>query len=121
MAILNHAKSVELMRDVVNAAYGPPVTSDYIFDETATVTFLRTKSLKTARLVGDSMLKAFRILRVDEAIFQAAWLIFKNQKGTTFTFTDSTTIELMQQNDIRNIATFDGEFRRSGKLVVAGP
>ena len=118
---VNHAKAVGLMQDVVNAAYGPPVISDYVFDETATVTFLRTKNIQKARLVGDSMLKAFRMLRVDDRVFREAWQRFRSQKGTKYSFTDSTTIELIQENDIKNIATFDKEFKSSRGFVVVRP
>ncbi|MDV3278462.1 MAG: PIN domain-containing protein [Nitrososphaerales archaeon] len=116
----NHSRSVEVMRDIVNSAYGPPVISDYVFDETTTVTFLRTKELKKARVVGDAMLKAFRMLKVDDEVFRRAWQEFRSQKGTRYSFTDSTTVELMRQNNIRNIATFDREFRGYRELVVVG-
>lgn len=106
------------MRDVVDSAYGPPLISDYVFDETATVTFLRTKELRKARLVGDTMLKAFRMLKVDDEVFRAAWQRFRSQKGTKYSFTDCTSVELMQQNNIRSIATFAGssEVTRSSTL-----
>lgn len=116
----NHMKAARMMRDVVNEAYGPPIISDYIFDETTTVTFLRTGDLQKARLVGDSMLKSFQLLKVDGRVFQEAWRRFRSQKGTRYSFTDSTTLELMQQNDIRNIATFDRDFQSSANYTVMG-
>lgn len=116
----NHAKAAEVMRDIVNAAYGPPVISDYVFDETATVTFVRSGDLQKARLVGEAMLKAFHMLKVDDVVFREAWRKFRSQKGTRYSFTDSTTIELMQRNNIRNIATFDSEFRSYKDFVVIG-
>ncbi len=96
------------------------MVSDYVFDETVTVTFLRTKNLQKTRLVGDSILKAFRILKVDDAIFREAWQKFRSQKGTKYSFTDSTTVELMQQHNIRDIATFDREFGSTRELAVLG-
>jgi len=116
----NHSKAVEVIRDVVNSAYGPPIISDYVFDETATVTFLRTKELRKARLAGDTMLKAFRMLKVDDEVFRAAWQKFRSQKGTKYSFTDCTSVELMQQNGIRSIATFDREFRSYKGFDVVG-
>lgn len=116
----NHSKAVEVMRDVVNSAYGPPIISDYVFDETTTVTFLRTKELRKARLVGDTMLRAFRMLKVDDEVFRTAWQRFRSQKGTKHSFTDCTSVELMQQNSIRSIATFDREFKGYKELDVVG-
>lgn len=106
----NHPKAVEVMGDIVDSAYGPPVISDYVFDETTTVTFLRTRELRKARSVGDAMLRSFRMLRVDDQAFGMAWRRFRSQKGTKFSFTDCTTVELMMQNGVNNIATFDEVF-----------
>jgi uncharacterized protein len=116
----NHTKAAELMREVVDEAYGPPVISDYVFDETVTVTFVRAKSLQKARLVGDSLLKAFRVLNVDDAIFHGAWTRFGSQSGTKYSFTDCTTVELMQRHKIREIATFDREFKDASEFRVQG-
>ncbi len=116
----NHDRAVEIMGDVVRSAYGPPVISDYVFDETTTVTLVRTGDLRKATLVGEAMLKAFRMLRVEEEVFHRAWQMFRRQKRTRYSFTDSTTLELLQRNSIRNIATFDKEFQSTGDLVVVG-
>lgn len=116
----NHSRAMEVMQDVVNSTYGPPVISDYIFDETATVTLTRTKNIVMARLVGEAMLKAFRMLNVDDGVFKEAWRRFRSQRGTKYSFTDSTTIELMQRNNIRNIATFDREFEGRNEFAVVG-
>jgi uncharacterized protein len=106
----NHPRAVEVMQSFANAGYGPPVISDYVFDETATVAFLRTKEIRNARMIGDAMLKAFRILKVNDDVFREAWRMFRRQKGTKYSFTDCTSVTLMEQNDIGIIATFDREF-----------
>jgi len=116
----NHTKARDLMHEIAEMAYGPALISDYIFDEVVTVTFSRTKSISKASLVGDAMLKSFRMLRVSDDVFQAAWGRFREQKGTKFSFTDSTTAELMRQNGIRTIATFDREFKDSAEVSVLG-
>ena len=114
----NHSKAAASMEDIAGSIHGEPAISDYVFDETVTVTLVRTGDLRKATLVGRSMLESFRILRVDESIFQKAWRRFRNQKGTTFSFTDSTTIELMQENGIKNLATFDKEFSLRGFVII---
>lgn len=117
----NHAAAVRMMEAVVRAEYGPSFISDYVFDEVVTVTFIRSKSLAKARLVGEAMLKSFKMLRVDEESFQGAWGRFKSQKGgTSLSFTDATTAELMHQNGIWNIATFDRDFRGFDEFQVLG-
>ena len=108
------------MHDIVNSVYGPPVISDYIFDETTTVVFLRTRELRKARSVGEAMLKAFRMLRIDDQAFRTSWRRFRSQKGTRFSFTDCTTVELMIQNGVNRIATFDEEFGANREFTAVG-
>ncbi len=117
---INHDSAVRLLEDIIDARYGLPVISDYIFDETMTVTLLRTKSLRKARLAGESLLKSFTLLMVDETAFRRAWQSFKGQRATKYSFTDSTTLELMRRNSIRRIATFDRDFLHSREVEVVG-
>ena len=116
----NHARAVELMDEIVDSVHGFPVISDYVFDETATVTFLRTGELQKARLVGDAMLKAFRMLKVDDRVFREGRKRFQGQRGTKYSFTDCTTMELMAQNGVDKITTFDKEFRADRRFAVVG-
>lgn len=108
------------MDEIVDSAYGPPVISDYIFDETATVTFVRTNQLPKARAVGDAMLRSFRMLGVEDDTFRRAWKRFRAQKRTRHSFTDCTTVELMLQSGIGTIATFDKEFGAQKEFAVLG-
>jgi predicted nucleic acid-binding protein len=116
----NHTEAAELMGEIADSVYGPPVISDYVFDETATVTFLRTGELQKAKSVGDAMLRAFRMFRVDERTFREAWRRFRGQRGTKYSFTDCTTLEVMAQNGVTRIATFDREFRTAKGVEVMG-
>jgi predicted nucleic acid-binding protein len=108
------------MHNIAIMTYGPAAISDYIFDEVVTVTLTRTKSLAKARLVGEAMLNSFRILRVTEDVFHAAWKRFREQKDTKFSSTDTTTTELMVQNNIHTLATFDKEFEAVSDFSVLG-
>lgn len=116
----NHSKAIELMRGIVDSVHGPPVISDYVFDETVTVVFLRTRELQMAKSVGEAMLRAFRMLRVDGQAFRDAWKRFRSQKGTKYSFTDCATVELMLQNGVNNIATFDEELGANKGFTAVG-
>lgn len=117
----NHPNATKAMQKVASSAYGEAVISDYVFDETVTVALVRTRDIRKARLIGESLLDSFRMLRVDESVFERAWQRFRSQRGARFSFTDSVTIELMQENGIKNLATFDEEFYSSRALTVIGP
>lgn len=114
----NHAEAIRIRNDIIKGKYGKIFISDYIFDETVTVTFGRMKSLQKAVLVGSGLMESAEILKVDKGIFRKAWELFKGQKSTRLSFTDCTTVSIMEENGIESIATFDGDFARLGTVNV---
>jgi predicted nucleic acid-binding protein len=114
----NHSSAVRVMHDIVGGKYGRPFLSDYIFSETVTVIFSKTKSLQKAVKTGEEMKNSYDIRRVDESSLEGAWGIFKKQTGTRFSFADCTTIRLLLETGVKNIATFDGEFRKIKNVNV---
>jgi predicted nucleic acid-binding protein len=114
----NHSRAVKLNRKIAKGLFGKLVISDYIFDETVTVTFGRTRKLAKAVLAGDSLFESAEIMTVDEKIFKDSWKFFKSQKSTRLSFTDCTTVVMMQANGIRNIATFDEDFKNIGSVRI---
>src|SRR3989344_72793 len=116
----NHQQAVKIRDDIIRGKFGKLFISDYIFDETVTVTLGRTKDIKKVIFIGEHLKASSKIFKVDEKIFRKAWTIFKEQKETYFSFTDCTTIGIMDENDITNIATFDKEFRNVPWIKVIG-
>jgi predicted nucleic acid-binding protein len=114
----NHKKAFELIKDIVKGKYGDPCISDYIFDETVTVVYVRTKRLKEAVKIGQKLLLGTEIVGIDDFLFDMSWNIFKNQKNREFSFTDCTTISIMIKKRITNLATFDKEFKKIKKINV---
>ncbi|HUY70156.1 MAG TPA: PIN domain-containing protein [Candidatus Baltobacteraceae bacterium] len=118
----NHAKAADLMVDIASGRFGNIVLSDYIFDETLTVTLVRGKSLEKAVAAGKRIREGSSILGIDKDIFEAAWTLFEEQSKSKFSFTDCTTLALMEYNGIKNIATFDKEFTKiKGINVISQP
>ena len=114
----NHEKALELMKDIAKGKYGKLCVSDYIFDETVTVVFARTKKLEEAVKIGEKLIDGTGILDIDDFLFDMSWDIFKNQKDSEFSFTDCTTISAMIKIRIANIATFDKEFKKIKNINV---
>lgn len=108
----NHEKAIKIRDGIIKGEFGKPIISDYIFDETLTVTFGRTKDLAKSILVGESLKISTEMIKVDDEIFDEGWEIFKGQKDTKFSFTDCTIVSLMRKEDIANIATFDEDFKK---------
>ena len=107
----NHVKAVKIMHDILNHKYGSPVISDYIFDETVTMTLAKT-DLKKAIAAGKGMKMSYEMKKIDERLFEESWKTFADQIKTRLSFTDCTIISLMREKGIRNIATFDEDFKK---------
>lgn len=114
----NHENAVKMSEDIIKGKLGEVFISDYIFDETVTVTLNKTKDLEKAVLVGESLISSFEILKLEEETLKKAWQIFKEQKETLFSFTDCTIIALMQEKGIKNLATFDEDFKKIKEINV---
>lgn len=117
----NHGETLGIIGNLVGKKFGIPFMTDYIFNETVTVAFIRLKSLERAEWIGDYLLKALAMKRIDEDLFLEAWNIFRSQKGTRLGFTDCTTIAIIRLQGIGNIATFDGDFGKIDGINCIGP
>ncbi|MEM3227816.1 MAG: PIN domain-containing protein [Candidatus Micrarchaeaceae archaeon] len=113
-----HDDAVKIVNDAVTGVYGSAIITDYIFDETVTLTLARTKDLSKSISVGEH-LSNLEILKINQAIFDAAWAIFKAQKAKkNLSFTDCTTIAAMKLNGIDKVATFDSGFSQAKYIKV---
>jgi|SRR3989344_509163 len=115
----NHNKAVILMSKIRRRMYGPPVISEYIFDEVSTLLLVKLKDLNKV-VERCELIKGLDMFRVNELIFEQAWKIFKEQKNTKLSFTDCTIIATMKSKGIQNIATFDEDFKEIENINVIG-
>ena len=114
----HHSRAVAVMKDITLGVYGPAFTSDYIFDESVTVAFIRSKDKDRAVALGDALLHStIKMLKVNGHVFREAWKLFgRNMFGLSFT--DRTNLVFMRLFHIERIATFDGAFEKFGVSVV---
>jgi uncharacterized protein len=115
---INHIRAIKTVKRIANGDFGNAIISDYIFDETTTVTFIRAKSLEKAVIVGNYIKNSVEIIKINEDIFDDSWEMFKNQKNSKFSFTDCSNISLMQNKGIRYLSTFDKEFENLKSVEV---
>ena len=108
----NHARAKELMKSILQGEHGEIFTSDYVIDETLTLMLRRTKRLDMTINVGEYILSSPRIkkLRVSEEVFDAAWEKFKALGERPMSFTDCTSLALIEMGGIGRIASFDFGF-----------
>jgi len=111
-ADFNHAKALQIAKHIGDDTFGPSVITDYIFDEVVTVMLVKTKDITRVQNIGQKLLAANLVLRIDEELFNSAWRIFTQQKKPVFSFTDCTSLAACKANGISNIATFDEDFKK---------
>jgi len=105
----------EWIAESIETATTPLVTSNYVFDETITLTAKRLGH-RTATEVGKilrdpSVVEIKRIERKDE---EAAWDLFQERDDKEYSYTDCTSFVLMNRLGIENVATTDGDFEIEG-------
>lgn len=121
----NHERAVQILSECMIGTHGPVLTSDFIYDETLTLTLSRTHrcdtSIRAHKLIlGDEgeLPRFVHLLRVDDTIRKLAYSEFQTTCKDGLSFTDTTTLVLMKVHEIPTMATFDSHFR--GRATVIG-
>lgn len=110
----HHSRAVELLRRGVAGEFGILCISDAIFDET--VTLLRARAgLPKAVEFGALLLNSeLELLHVEPEEFHAAWARFRK---LDMSFTDCTSLAMIESRGLRGIITFDRGFRGKARVV----
>lgn len=110
---VNHLISVDLLKEIEDNKFGSQYITDYIFDETMTLT-LSKSSLKKAVEVGNVLFNSYELIPISEILFEEAWGLFQSKK---LSFTDCTNIAVMKYFKIEYLATFDRGFKGLVKTI----
>lgn len=111
-----HDRATAAFEAVLTGSYGTVYTSDYVYDETVTLVRSRTGAFDEAKAVGDRILgrgaypEAVEILLVDRDVFEAALGVFERYHDHGLSFTDATTIALIERRNIDTLLSFDDDF-----------
>lgn len=111
-----HAEATAALRSLLSGSRGRVYTSDYVFDETITLTQSRTGRGDEARSVGErirgrgSHPDAITMVFVDREVFETAIDIHERYDDHSLSFTDATTVALVQSYGIDAVCSFDDDF-----------
>ena len=107
-----HNRSKELMKRALKSEFGRIYTSDYVIDEAITTALVRTKRHDLAVDLGGYIIESPRItkLQIDKETFENAWRKFKTLKDKPLSFTDCTSLALMEKHHAKQIMSFDSGF-----------
>ena len=95
------------------------IISDYIFDEFLTALLVRggkSLSIEAGRKILED--KRIYLLKIDEEVFQKAWLVYHSFKDKKWSFTDCTSYVLMKNLSTNIGASFDDHFNQFGFVTV---
>ena len=111
-----HNEARNALTTVFKGELGPAFTSDYVYDEAVTLVRSRTGSFSEARTVGDRILgrsgfpNAVELLTVSEDAFRGAIETFERYRDHPLSFTDATTVALVERRDLDHVLSFDDDF-----------
>lgn len=111
-----HDAASDALDGIYDGEYGLPYVSDYIYDEAITLTAKRSGSHAVAKRLGDrlrgvgSFPQTYEMLRVSSAIFTDSVDIFERYDDQRLSFTDATTIALIERHGVDCVLSFDDDF-----------
>lgn len=111
-----HQQALQLSASIKEKAFGDIFTSTYVVDET--LTNISSKqghelAVGMGKIILDSEIT---VLDVDRGTFDQAWILFQEKNGLSFT--DCTIVKIIENNRIKNLASFDSGFRQFRSMNI---
>jgi predicted nucleic acid-binding protein len=117
-----HGKAVAQLSQMLRSR-APLVTSDYVVDETLTLTKARAGSFAAQKLLD--LLQQTRLLEwewIGTERFARAETLFRKRSDQDWSFTDCTSFTLMKELRIESAITSDAHFQGAGyNALLAAP
>lgn len=111
-----HDTAASALEAVYDGGFGQPYISDYVFDESVTLTRTCTGSHAAAtglsdRLRGrDRYPRVYDLLYVTAAVFADSIEVFERYDDQDLSFTDATSVALIRRHDIDGILSYADDF-----------
>ena len=111
----NASRAVEIFKEISAGGHGAPFLSDYVVDEALTLTWVRTKRSKVVLQLADWLLapeprrRPGRLVFVGDDAFGVAAQLHRRHHAR-LSFTDCTSLAVMTELRIDQIATFEAGF-----------
>jgi hypothetical protein len=111
-----HEAAVDGLERLFDGELGVAYTSDYVVDETITLTRRRMGTFEDASTIADRLLgtgdstPVVDCLYVDADDLSAGLDVFRRYHDHELSFTDAVTIALCERRDIDAVLSFDDDF-----------
>ncbi|MFP8953295.1 type II toxin-antitoxin system VapC family toxin [Natrialbaceae archaeon A-arb3/5] len=115
-AASRHEAATVAMERVLTGRFGRAYTSDYVVDEAITLTRQRTNSHEDAWAIGRRILgrggypDRIDLKPITVELFEKTLETFETYSDHGLSFTDTSTITTVEQNDIDAVLSFDDDF-----------
>jgi predicted nucleic acid-binding protein len=111
----NHQAALGAVRSCVE----PLITTDFVVAETLTL-FRARGANRRAIEFGKELLEtaSTTIVRIELHDYLEAWTIFRNFHDKDWSFTDCTSLVVMQHLGIQMAFAFDDHFRQFGTVII---
>jgi len=111
----HHATATVAFDELLAGRVGPLYTSEYVYDEAVTATneqlSLESARALSRRIRGEGAFPAaIELQEVTPRLFEDAVRLFERPSDPELTFTDATTVVLVEENDIDSVVSFDPVF-----------
>jgi predicted nucleic acid-binding protein len=102
-------------RILTSPEYGHVMTSEYIYDETVTLTQMRTGEIDAGlelgrRIRGEGYPAAIELLYSSPTLFDRAVTVQQTYAEHGLSFTDAITVAMIEHHDIDGVVSFDDDF-----------
>ncbi len=109
---VHHEKADRLLRRALKGEFSTIYTTDYIYDESLTLAVVRTGNKNIATDISNVISSPrIEMIIIDETILKQATTLFFKFFDKRISFTDATTMAVMQRDEIDKIITFDAHFK----------
>lgn len=114
--VSRHEAASSAMKAVFRGAFGQPYTSDYVLDESITLTRSRTNSHEAAWTIAQRILgrgsypDRIELVQIADELLDDALGAFERYDDQSLSFTDASTIAVVDAHDIDAVLSFDDDF-----------
>lgn len=111
-----HESATAAMDAVLRGEFGQPYTSDYVLDEAITLTRTRSNSHEAAWTIGQRILgrdgfpDRIELVQIADEVLEASLEAFDRYDDQSISFTDASTIALVERCKIDAVLSFDDDF-----------
>lgn len=106
-------------RAFVESNLEPLITTDYVVDELLTLFRIRRQAQRGMKWLDEVLLSGgVDLVRITNADFERAVAIYRSYADKRWSFTDCTSLAVMERMRISRAFSFDEHFRQFGSIEV---